>query len=281
MSDLVVNVGMAAAWNGWEGEIWARHWHHYDRTVASYHSALIDAAEVRATDRVYDIGCGTGQVTRDAGRLARAGSVVGVDLSGPMLHRARQLAALEQVDNVEFVRADAQVYRPPAPAVTLALSRFGVMFFADPRQAFAGVCSTLAPGGRLAAVAWRGLAVNEWLTAVFDALDPHRQLPRPVEGAVGPLGLADGSSTRAVLEEAGFVGVDLSAVDAPLWVGREVEDALSWWLDTAVVRQLSGRLDADSRRRALDRLSDALAAHQQTDGVVFRSGAWLITARRG
>lgn len=274
-----VNVEMSEAWNGLEGETWARHWHHYDQSVGHYHVLLMDAAGVQPRDHVLDIGCGTGEVTRAAARRAYCGAARGVDLSRPMLERARELAEREQLENVRFVQADAQVCRHLGAPFTLALSRFGAMFFTDERQAMSNVREALGPGGRLVLVAWRGLSANEWLTAIFDALDPGRHVPRPRDGTVGPLGLADPAHARAVLEQAGFSGVELQAVDAPFWAGQDADRASRWLEETSVVRRLSASLEGARRRRALDRLRGTLAEHEQSDGVLFGSGAWLITAR--
>ncbi len=104
----------------------------YDAELSRYNVRLRAAARVRAADRVLDIGCGTGQTTRDAARSATSGSALGVDLSRPMVDRARQLSEGEGIRNVNFERADAQVHPFTPEDFTLGLSRFGTMFFTNP-----------------------------------------------------------------------------------------------------------------------------------------------------
>lgn len=271
---------MAEAWDGDEGDEWARDWEHYDRAVAEHHRALLDAAAVGRADRVLDIGCGNGQSTRDAARAAPDGSAAGVDLSSRMLERARALADAEGLANVTFERADAQIHPFGASYSDVAISRFGTMFFADPVAAFANVATALRPGGRLVMVAWRGLDANEWLQCVFAALAVGRDLPAPPPGAPGPFGLADPDRTSAVLTGGGFTGVELTAIDAPFWLGDDGDDAFEFMRGGGVVRGMTQGLDATEKDQALDALHATMTAHDTGAGVLFGSGIWLITANR-
>ena len=134
----------------------------YDAELSRYNVRLRAAAGVRPADRVLDIGCGTGQTTRDAARAATSGSALGVDLSRPMVDRARQLSEEEGIPNVDFELADAQVH-PFAPRdFTVGLSRFGTMFFADPVAAFTNIGRALRPGARLVQLVWQAYDRQEW-----------------------------------------------------------------------------------------------------------------------
>jgi SAM-dependent methyltransferase len=276
----VANVEMAAAWDGDEGADWAADWQRYDAAVRAYHERLLEAAAIAPGEQVLDIGCGTGEVTRAAARLAWAGAALGVDLSTRMLDRARELAAAEGLANVRFVRGDAQVHPFPDGGHDVAVSRFGAMFFADPVAAFANIARALAPGGRLAVIAWRPVADNEWVRAVFAALAAGRDLPTPVSGNPGPFGLADPDRTRAWLAAAGFSGVEVEAVDAPFLVGADAADAFAFIRRTGVVRGLTQGLDDDRRDAALAELEATMGRHDTGSGVVFGSGAWLVRARK-
>jgi SAM-dependent methyltransferase len=280
MASTVVNVDMADAWDGDEGEEWARDWQRYDRAVAGYHRRLLDAAAIGTRDRVLDVGCGNGESTRDAARLATDGSALGVDLSSRMLGRARDLAKADGLTNVRFEQADAQAHPFDTAAYDVALSRFGAMFFADPVAAFTNIGAALCPGGRLVIVAWRGAADNEWLQCVFGALAVGRDLPVPPPGAPGPFGLADADNTRATLTAAGFDSIGLAAVDEPFWLGTDGDDAFGFFRGTGIVRGMTQGLDENQRSQALAALQATMSAHDTGHGVEFGSGCWLITARR-
>jgi ubiquinone/menaquinone biosynthesis C-methylase UbiE len=101
----------------------------YDTELRLHNDALRHAYEIGSKDRVLDIGCGAGQTTRDAARLASDGWALGVDISKEMIERARRLAEAEGLHTVTFEHADAQDHRFPSERFDLAISRFGTMFF--------------------------------------------------------------------------------------------------------------------------------------------------------
>jgi len=150
----------------------------FDEEVRPYNERFRAAARVRPGDRVLDIGCGTGQSTREAARAAVGGSVLGVDLSAQAVELARRLSEQEGLRNVTFRQADAQVHRFPPRHFDLCISRFGTMFFADPVAAFANTGTALRPGGRLVILVWQGRDRNEWSTAIRQAIgDPDAVRP--------------------------------------------------------------------------------------------------------
>ncbi|MCU1640022.1 MAG: Cyclopropane-fatty-acyl-phospholipid synthase [Nocardia sp.] len=73
----IVNTAQSEAWNGYEGEHWAGHYDRYDAVNGGFNAPLLAAAGIGETDRVLDIGCGNGQLTRLAARRASAGAATG------------------------------------------------------------------------------------------------------------------------------------------------------------------------------------------------------------
>ena len=273
------NAAMVNAWDGPEGEDWSREWRHHDRALEAHQRRLFAAAAVHSNDRVLDVGCGNGASTRAAARAAKHGDALGVDLSSRMLERAREQARADGLDNVTFVQADAQVHRFEPASRDLAMSRFGVMFFEDPRAAFANVRSALRPGGRLVAVVWRALAENEWQRSIRAALALGRNLPPPPPRSPGPFALADATHTREILMDAGFTGVALDPIDEPFWAGADTDSALAFFRTAGVARALTADLSESDRNRAFDALRAVLSEHAGPGGVLFGSGAWLVSAR--
>lgn len=141
---------VAEAWNGPLGQHWAAHPDRYNAMLDGFDEALFDAASVSAGEQVADIGCGSGLTTRGAALRAAGGRVTGVDISEPLLARARELTPGERFPHVTYRLADAQTCAFEPGGYDLVISRGGVMFFADPVAAFTNLAGALRPGGRLA-----------------------------------------------------------------------------------------------------------------------------------
>ncbi|WP_433472639.1 class I SAM-dependent methyltransferase [Spirillospora sp. CA-142024] len=252
----------------------------YDAELRRHDEVLRRAWGIRPHDHVLDIGCGTGQTTRQAARAAQAGSALGVDVSAPAIERARELARTEGLGNVAFEHADAQAHRFPDQHFDLAISRFGTMFFADPVAAFANVRRALRPAGRLVMMVWQSHERNEWDVAI------HRSLAGP-EGPVAvpagpdPFSLADPPTVKQILGAAGLTDITFTDVHEPVYYGPGVPAALDWVRGFTSTSETLKRLDPAAAARAVGRLRETLSAHLGDDGVRFDSRAWIITARRG
>ncbi|MGH9085454.1 MAG: class I SAM-dependent methyltransferase [Acidimicrobiales bacterium] len=266
------------AWDGDEGAYWAEHAEYFDRSVAGYHERLLSAAAITPSERVLDVGCGTGQTTRDAARAAARGSALGVDLSARMLDYARRRATEEGVTNASFLQADAQVHPFQAESFDVAISRTAAMFFGDLTAAFTNIGGALAPGGRLALVVWQPLAANEWIREISGALAAARDLPAPPPDAPGPFSLSDPDRVRTVLGAGGFTDIGLEGTTAGMWFGHDADDAHRFVL--GLMGWMLEGLDDAGRARAADGLRATIAAHETGSGVVFGSAAWTITATR-
>lgn len=275
------NAGQAEAWNGTDGEYWTKYRERQEARARHLTPHLLAAAGLRADSRVLDIGCGTGGTSLAAARTAVEGAVLGVDLSGQMLGAAREQAAAAGLAQVTFAQADAQVHRFEPGAFDTAISRFGVMFFADPEAAFANIAGALRPGGRLAFLCWRSLAENAYLTVPFAAVGPYVQPPSlGGPGEPGPFSLEDPDRIRTLLDGAGFDAITVDAVDEPLWLGSDLDGVMASLLEMPLIRTMLEEAGEGARAEATTALRDAMAAHQGQDGVTLGSAAWLVTARR-
>src|ERR1700720_4595863 len=149
------NADQIAYWNGPGGQRWADRQQAQDILLKPVADILIDRARAKAGERIVDVGCGSGAIAIALAQEAgRSGHVLGIHISGPMLERARQIAPASLP--VDFVLADATVYPFDPASFDLLVSRFGVMFFAEPVRSFANLRRALKPSGRLAFPCWRG-----------------------------------------------------------------------------------------------------------------------------
>jgi SAM-dependent methyltransferase len=266
------------AWDGEEGAYWAAHAERFDRSAIPYHQRLLAAAAIGESERVLDVGCGSGQTTLLAARAATDGSALGVDLSSRMLAQARRRAAGEGIDNASFEHADAQIHPFEAGAFDVAISNTGATFFGDLVAGLTNIRRALRPGGRLVLLTWQALENNEWVREFTGALAAGRDLPGPPPDAASPFALSDPERIHSVLTSAGFTDIELEGTRESMWFGTDTDDAhqfvlglLGWMLEG---------LDDDGRAHALDALRSRMATHETPDGVVFDSAIWLVRATR-
>jgi len=249
---------------------------HYDAELSRHNQRLRAATGICNDDRVLDVGCGAGQSTRDAARAAVSGSALGVDVSEPMLERARRRSAEEGLQNVAYELGDAQVHRLPPEHFDVVISRFGTMFFTDPVAAFTNIASAARPGARLVMMVWQSHDRNEWATAIRDALGGAM----PAPGGPDPFSLGDPLTVESILGAAGFAEIGFVDVDAPVYYGPDAAAARDLVLDMKMAKDLLAGMDAAAAERALTRLRETLAEHDSGQAVLFDSRAWIVTARR-
>ena len=253
----------------------------YDAELRLLNRALRRAYALRRDDDVLDIGCGTGETSREAAREAPDGSVVGIDHAAEMTDRARELTAAEGLHNVAFVHADAQSHRFSSKSFDVAISRFGTMFFRDPAAAFANIAQALRRDGRLVMMVWQADERNEWSVAMAHALAGDRgSLPPAAQGS-DPFSLADPDTVNRTLGAAGFTDVTFTNVREPVYYGPDVATALEWVGGFACTNVVMRSLDPYSAEEALQRLRETLGAHARSDGIWFDARAWIVSARRG
>lgn len=274
------NADQIAYWNGPAGQHWADRQKMQDGLLGPASAALIERARPAPGERAIDVGCGCGATTFAAAReVGATGHVLGVDVSAPMLALARELAPAGAP--VEFVLGDATVY-PFAPAsYDLLVSRFGVMFFADPALSFANMRKALRPGGRVAFACWRTPRDNPWLMVPLMAAYKHvPKLPELGPEDPGPFAFASEDRVRRILEEAGFAAIGFERLDFTLDVatGQGLDSAVA----TAVAmgpasRALEGQ-PAEPVAAATASIRAALAPHAVGDTVPLGGSIWVVTA---
>ena len=270
------NDEQAERWGGAAGRHWIEHEADYDRQLEEYGTALLDAAHLEERSRVLDVGCGTGTTSIAAAQHAR--QVLGVDLSPVLIERARVRAARHA--NVAFEVADAQV-AAFEPTFDVVISRFGLMFFADPRAAFANLRRALVPGGRLVTVCWQSLDRNDWMRVPGNALAqvvPLGDLAEP--GQPGPFSLSSPDELTNLLGDTGWDDITVDGWTFPVPVGgaRSLDDAVEFVRGGSLGRSALAGVSPAVERRALGCVRDALAPFVTADGVVLPGAAWLVGA---
>jgi ubiquinone/menaquinone biosynthesis C-methylase UbiE len=251
----------------------------YDLELHRYHAAFRGAFGIGRTDQVLDIGCGTGETTREAARTASEGGVLGIDHSEEMIQRARALALAEGLRNVDYECADVERYSFSPCQFDIAISRFGTMFFADPVSAFTRIRLALRPLGRLVMIVWQEREQNEWAVAIQRALAVGEAAPVNASATWQPFSLGDPRTVEHILHTAGFVDVTFDQVREAVFYGPDTDSAFAFVSQFLLVQETLRTLNSSDRERSLDRLRALLATHHTISGVWFDSRAWIVAAR--
>jgi SAM-dependent methyltransferase len=286
------NVEVAAAPRGQYIDFWNTilvpkfvRWRHIIVGGLTLHSAKIfPSLPVRAGDRVVDAGCGFGDTAIELARIVGpSGSVLAVDCCDEFLDYGRRDARAAAIGNIRFLDADVQTY-PFEPVHDFCFSRFGTQFFENPVAGLRNMRSCLKPGGTMTMIVWRALGHNPWLGLAKEVV--LRYLPPPGENAQtcgpGPFSMADTAVVTRQLEIAGYRDIRFEEVDAMVFVGKDLDDAVAFQLDLGPAGEVyreAGAMAERHRAEIASALKAELAKYQSPKGILMDSSSWKVTAR--
>jgi SAM-dependent methyltransferase len=275
------NSEQIAEWNGVLGQRWVAMRQEIDRIVVPFGDAALKAAAPQPGERVIDIGCGCGDTSIEIARIVgEAGAVLGIDVSQPMLEVARSRGGLANCAHLAFREGDASEAELPANT-DLLFSRFGVMFFSQPSQAFSHLRRSLREGGRCVFVCWRAPRDNAWamipLSAARAAMGVTPVAADP--DAPGPFAFADEQRLRAILSGAGFGAIDVQRFDAALPLGPTPRSAAEGVVQVGPVARFMREVGVEHLPDILGAVERALAPLAAPDGHVSLNGStWIVSA---
>jgi SAM-dependent methyltransferase len=269
-------------WNGPSGESWAKRQEEQDVILAPVSAILFAAAKLQPGERVLDIGCGCGDTTLEAARrVGLNGSALGVDISTPMVSRAKERAEAERL-NASFIVADATSHALEPGSADVLISRFGVMFFAEPQRAFANLRTAVRPGGRVAFICWQPLALNEWFMVPLRASLKHvPRVPDPDPDEPGPFAFADERKVTRILEGAGFTDVMMrrEQVKLDIAAGRGFEAGVTGACTIGPTARALREVSEEQRTAGIEEVRAALMPFSDGDRVPLTAAPWVVQAR--
>lgn len=273
------NEEQARLWNARAGEVWVEQQALLDRMLQPFVRPLMEAVERYGAAEVLDIGCGAGATTLAAARqVGKAGRCTGVDISLPLVEAARRRAEAAGLGNCRFIAADAQEHAFEPASFDAVISRFGVMFFADPAAAFANIRRAARANGGLAFIAWRAAAENPFMTAAERAAAPMlAELPARAPGGPGQFAFADADRVASLLDEAGWREVDIQPLDVVSTLSADDLDVYAARMGP--VGALLPDLDEDRRNRVVAAVRQAFAAYETAGVAEITAACWLVRAR--
>ena len=252
----------------------------------THHSeAIFPSLPVREGDKVLDVGCGFGDTAiKLAERVGPTGKVVGLDCCRSFLDYGRRDAEIRGLGNVSFVEGDA-LLEHFEPEYDFVFARFGTMFFSNPVGGLRNMRTALKPGGIMTHIVWRMSADNPWLSMAKDVV--LKFLPPPGEDArtcgPGPFSMTDQPMVTKMMEIAGYEDITFKRVDAPVLIGRTVEDAIDFQLAIGPAGEVfrEAGAEAEAKRPEIEAaLAKAINAQKrEADGIIMDSSSWVISGR--
>ena len=280
------NSDQIACWNGDMAANWVEHNALMEAMLAPVGERILDTLSLPATARALDVGCGCGLPTLSlAQRIGPDGSVIGIDVSAPMLALAEELAVQDTADRAEvtFLEADAQTHAFKPESLEIVFSRFGVMFFDDPVAAFRNIHNALTVNGQLAFCCWQPRAVNPFMT--MPAMAALELLPAPPEmppRTPGPFAFAEADYVEAILTEAGFKDIAITPISHPLVFGSglSVEEIVERLVNIGPIAQMVREAPEGLQQPVRERVIAAVSPfYEQSSGMTLDGQFWQVTAR--
>jgi SAM-dependent methyltransferase len=278
------NVETRDAWSGPLYERFVRFRPFISQGLSEHAEVALAAHPPSPGDRLLDIGCGYGDTTRRLAELVGPeGEVVGVDVSEPFLDLAREEAAAQGLDNIDYRFGDVQIADLGGP-YDYVFSRMGVMFFANPVQALRNVREAMRPGARACFVVWRRKLDNGWTWEAEKVVDKYLDHPEESDEPTcgpGPFSMADADTVSEQLRIAGFEAIDLLRSDVPMRMGDTLEQAVDLSMGigpAAEVLRLWGDRAEEIHPTIHGEISAVLQPFDTGDGVIAPASTWIISA---
>jgi len=250
----------------------------------THHSeAIFPKLQVKEGDSVLDVGCGFGDTAIKLARLTGPqGRVVGVDCCDAFMEYGIEEAKAEGLGNLTFVNGDVIIY-PFEPEYDFVFSRFGTMFFSNPVAGLRNMRKALRPGGIATHIVWRTAPDNPWLSMAKEVVLQY--LPPPGEDGLscgpGPFSMAGQDMVTGMMKAAGFEEVKFERVDAPVLVGKTVQDAIDFQLAIGPAGEVFREAgeEAEEKREQIEAALTVAINKQKTeaDGIVMPSSSWVIS----
>jgi len=265
-------------WNGPAGRAWVETQELLDRVLKPFEDLLVDAALTGSASQVLDVGCGTGSTTVAVARVLGAkGRCIGIDISDPMVAAARARAEREGAP-ASFILANAQTHAFEPASFDVIISRFGVMFFDDFVSAFTNLRRAAREGAELRFFAWRSAAENPFMTTAERTAAPLLpNLPARRMDAPGQFAFADQRRVSRILEESGWVGVDIRPIDIACTLPEK--DLMRYVTRLGPLGLILHEVDDRTRTQVIETVRAAFEPYVHGTEVRFTAACWVVKAR--
>ena len=279
-----VNKNQREFWSGKGGDVWVERQSAMDTMLSPLGEAALNKLNFNENENVLDIGCGCGHTTLNiAKRIGPTGKVTGLDISEPMLKKAKESAEEMSLTNASFNCVDVQTDEIGEQLFSVAFSRFGVMFFEDSVVAFRNINKSLISGGSLSFVCWQSPAKNPWQSLFVQEVKKFIDLPSPPPRSPGPFAFMESEYVSSILKESEFqdIIIDGHEAEVNMFSGRSLSDSVKDYISiNPVVSEMLKGSPENQKTEIIKSAIEAFSPYYSEKGLVFPSATWLVTARK-
>jgi SAM-dependent methyltransferase len=243
---------------------------------------LVTLAALQPGERVLDVACGTGVVTRQAAQaVGSTGQGVGLDINDGMLQVARTVTPPA---GAPITWREGSVLALPFPEATfdVVLCQWGLEFFPDRAHGLQEMARVLVPAGRLGLRVWRALARQPFQTAVLAALDRHlfggQDVPSRAT-VLQPFTLADAAEVRALVADAGFHDIHIRIMTLPIRFASVEAYTLSFLSLIPIAGEVAA-MEETARTRMIQGIVAALHPFVTEEGLAAPAEDHVVLARK-
>ena len=277
------NIKQKQFWSGAGGDVWVDKQREMDIMLNPLGQKAIEQLILKENTKILDIGCGCGATTIEIAKMIPKGHVTGLDISIPMLDRAEKLASEMSLSNIDFQVKDVQTEEISSNHYDIAFSRFGVMFFENPYEAFKNINQSIKENGQLVFVCWQHPSLNPWQSLSLQVIKEYLDLPSPPPKSPGPFAFEDKDYIEDILKGSDFIDISIAdnQEDIVMFSGKSIREACEDYLTiNPVVTEMLKNSGNELKEEILEALIAKFSSFHNNDGLLFPSATWIVSATK-
>ena len=277
------NIKQKQFWSGAGGDVWVDKQREMDIMLNPLGQKAIKQLILEEHTKILDIGCGCGATTIEIAKMIPKGHVTGLDISIPMLDRAEKFASEMSLSNIDFQVKDVQTEEISSNHYDIAFSRFGVMFFEDPYEAFKNINQAIKENGQLVFVCWQNPSLNPWQSLSLQVIKEYLDLPSPPPKSPGPFAFEDKDYIEDILKGTDFKDISIAdnQEDIVMFSGKSIREACEDYLTiNPVVTEMLKNSGNELKEEILEALIAKFSSFHNNDGLLFPSATWIVSATK-
>lgn len=269
MSSTIINHEQSEYWNKKYGHKWVDNDNSMNERLTILTKTLFLKTNIEEGDKVLDIGCGGGQTSYEASKLVgENGYVLGADISNLLLDLAK--SKYSKIKNLHFKNCDAENFDFEKNNFNKVISRFGVMFFKNPINAFQNINKSIKNGGSLNFVCWTNMMENEFHTAATNIILRHinKEYPKLTRDP-GPFAFNDSEYIKDILNHSGFKNIKVEKIYTSMSTKDIVKKDAEFLLNLGMgARLLAEENLSDITLSNIKSEIEQMCKRRQTDGEI-------------